>query len=155
MKCPRCAGPGSKVVDSRNQNSTRRRRRECGKCGHRYTTTEVHGIQQGAELPLLVADIIKRDGELERFDEKKLRKSIFHACSRRKLSSEAIEELFNSLVVEITDDGMEPIDVGKIVDLTTGALASLDKMAALRYAIQYNNFATPAQFRKYTAKLEK
>lgn len=39
-QCPVCAY-GSKVTDSRRHESVVRRRRECAKCGERWTTYEV------------------------------------------------------------------------------------------------------------------
>lgn len=42
IRCPKCGAPRTDVVDSReNLEQTRvRRRRECPRCGHRFTTYE-------------------------------------------------------------------------------------------------------------------
>ena len=56
MKCPYCAHPESKVVDSRpsDEGASIRRRRECLACHKRFTTYETM-----ESLPLVV---IKKDG---------------------------------------------------------------------------------------------
>lgn len=41
IQCPRCNGE-SKVIDSRDGETSRRRRRECLSCKHRYSTYEIH-----------------------------------------------------------------------------------------------------------------
>lgn len=40
MRCPFCRSENNRVVDSRQQLSTRRRRYECNNCGKRFSTTE-------------------------------------------------------------------------------------------------------------------
>ena len=60
MRCPFCKEPDSRVIDSRaaEEGMTIRRRRECGKCGRRFTTYEV--VER---LPLMV---VKRDAAVSR-----------------------------------------------------------------------------------------
>ena len=60
MFCPFCNNDNSKVIDSRDSGDSIRRRRECLRCGLRFTTYE--RVQTRA---LLVA---KRDGRREEFD---------------------------------------------------------------------------------------
>ena len=76
MKCPFCAHPESKVVDSRpaDEGSSIRRRRECLACHKRFTTYETM-----ESLPLVV---IKRDGRRQSFDKTKLMGSMLKAWSR-------------------------------------------------------------------------
>ena len=40
MRCPQCNKHDTRVVDSRPEEMSIRRRRECANCGHRYTTYE-------------------------------------------------------------------------------------------------------------------
>jgi transcriptional repressor NrdR len=70
MRCPKCGGQEDKVIDSRSsrEGATIRRRRECEKCGHRFTTYEQ------VERPRLV--VLKRDGRREEFSKEMLRASI-------------------------------------------------------------------------------
>ena len=66
MRCPFCKQPDSRVIDSRaaDEGTTIRRRRECSKCGRRFTTYEV--VER---LPLMV---VKRDNRREPFSRDKL-----------------------------------------------------------------------------------
>src|SRR6187551_1669509 len=97
MKCPQCAFEEDKVVDSRTtkEGEAIRRRRECLKCGHRFTTYEE--IEKPAALMVL-----KRDGRHEEFSREKLLQSLQRACQKRPVSLETIEELadriYNDLV---------------------------------------------------------
>ncbi|MGZ6329329.1 MAG: NrdR family transcriptional regulator, partial [Candidatus Limnocylindrales bacterium] len=62
MRCPACAEPDTRVIDSRDQDegSIIRRRRECPTCGARFTTFE------RVEAARLV--VVKRDGARQEFD---------------------------------------------------------------------------------------
>jgi transcriptional repressor NrdR len=66
VKCPFCAHIDDKVIDSREGRvgDTIRRRRECLKCGRRFTTYE-----RIDEIPYMV---IKKDGRRERFERQKI-----------------------------------------------------------------------------------
>jgi len=79
VKCPFCAHVDDKVIDSREGRvgDTIRRRRECLKCGRRFTTYE-----RIDEIPYMVA---KKDGRRERFDRQK--NSARVAQSLRKAAS--------------------------------------------------------------------
>lgn len=44
VQCPRCNGE-SKVIDSRDGESARRRRRQCLRCKNRYSTYEIHAAE--------------------------------------------------------------------------------------------------------------
>ena len=64
MRCPFCQYEESKVIDSRPAEDKKRRRRECLKCGKRFTTYEI------VEQPMRI--VVKRDGSLEPYDRNKL-----------------------------------------------------------------------------------
>ena len=66
MKCPFCAEENTKVIDSRpaDDNNSIRRRRQCEKCGKRFTTYE-----KLETIPLVV---IKKDRMREPYDRSKL-----------------------------------------------------------------------------------
>ena len=57
MLCPYCTAAETKVTDKRDSGSVARRRRECLKCGKRFTTYE------RVELDL---NVIKKDGRREK-----------------------------------------------------------------------------------------
>jgi transcriptional repressor NrdR len=77
MKCPFCGHVEDKVVDSREAKigDTIRRRRQCGKCGRRFTTYE-----RLDEIPYMV---IKKDGRREKFDRQKVLAGVLRACEKR------------------------------------------------------------------------
>ena len=91
MKCPYCAHPESKVVDSRpsDEGSSIRRRRECLACHKRFTTYETM-----ESLPLMV---IKKDGSRQTFDKTKLLNGMIRACEKRPVSFATLEEMANEI----------------------------------------------------------
>src|ERR1043166_4571268 len=91
MLCPFCNHIESKVVNSRQspRSDTIRRRRECLKCGHRFTTFEVV-----EKVPII---IIKRDGKRESFDRQKVTQGILKACEKRPVTFEQVEKLVQSV----------------------------------------------------------
>lgn len=91
MKCPYCAHPESKVVDSRpsDEGASIRRRRECLACHKRFTTYETM-----ESLPLVV---IKKDGSRQTFDKSKLLNGMIRACEKRPVPFGKLEEIANEL----------------------------------------------------------
>ncbi len=81
MKCPFCAHIDDKVIDSREGRvgDTIRRRRECLKCGRRFTTYE-----RIDEIPYMV---IKKDGRRERFERQKILQGLLKACEKRPVAT--------------------------------------------------------------------
>ena len=106
MKCPFCSYEESKVIDSRptDEGERIRRRRECIKCGKRFTTYEI--IES---VPLIV---VKKDKSREQFDRNKLFGGLLRACEKRPVSIQTIDDavdeieasLQNSLDREVTSD---------------------------------------------------
>ena len=82
MKCPKCGADDDKVLDSRSarEGAAIRRRRECIRCGHRFTTYE--------EINRDEVQVVKHDGTRQTFDRQKLEKAIRQACGKRKISGE-------------------------------------------------------------------
>ena len=68
MVCPFCENSNSKVVESRESPDGVRRRRECSRCGLRFTTYE--RVYKKSIM------IIKRDGRREPFSQEKLENSL-------------------------------------------------------------------------------
>ncbi len=94
MHCPFCNHEETKVIDSRlaGEGQQIRRRRECLKCGERFTTFET------AEL--VMPRIIKSDASREPFDEQKLRNSLLKALEKRPVSSEKLDAAVVQSVLE-------------------------------------------------------
>ncbi len=95
MRCPACEEADTKVVDSRSSDDGEsiRRRRECLRCGHRFTTYERLG-----ERPVIV---IKSDGSAEAFDQEKLMRGVLIACAKRPVTPDQIERLVASIEAEL------------------------------------------------------
>src|SRR5271165_224180 len=96
MRCPKCGCQEDKVVDSRasREGATIRRRRECIKCQHRFTTYEE--IERDGLL------VLKRDGRHEEFSREKLLSGIRKACQKRPVSPKAMEDLVDHIVAEVS-----------------------------------------------------
>src|ERR1700735_3136664 len=96
MRCPKCGGQEDKVIDSRasREGATIRRRRECEKCGHRFTTYE--------EVEHEGLMVLKRDGRHEEFSREKLLSGVKKACQKRPVSPQTMESLVDHIVADLT-----------------------------------------------------
>jgi len=137
MKCPKCGVDDDKVLDSRaaREGAAIRRRRECLKCGHRFTTYE--------EIDRDEVLVIKRDGTRQTFERAKLDKAIRQACGKRKISDEQIRTMIDRVVAKIDGDEV-PSD--KIAELVMAELHKVDEVAYIRFASVYRQFKDVAQF---------
>ncbi|MBI5873119.1 MAG: transcriptional repressor NrdR [Candidatus Omnitrophica bacterium] len=140
MKCPFCGHVDDKVIDSRasSEGSAVRRRRECLKCGKRFTTYEVV-----EEMSLLV---VKKDGRRQPFDRKKILAGIQKACEKRPISSENIEGLVSNIEREIYKRHDREVSSENIGGLIMDKLAALDEVAYVRFASVYRQFKDVNQF---------
>ena len=140
MKCPFCSYGDSRVVDSRSiDNGTSiRRRRECPSCGSRFTTYEKY-----EETPLLV---IKKDGRRELFDAQKLLNGLIKAFEKRPVSYERIQEIAQNIERELRAKGETEITTEAIGETVMKHLESTDKIAYVRFASVYRQFADVNNF---------
>jgi len=140
MKCPFCSWLGDKVVDSRStaEESAVRRRRECLKCGKRFTTYEY--IE---EVSLLV---IKKDGRREPFDRKKILAGIIRACEKRPVSVEKMEDIVIQVERLVQKKSDREVFSSKIGELVMEKLKAVDDVAYVRFASVYRQFKDVGQF---------
>ncbi len=140
MKCPFCNHKEDKVVDSRStsEGTAIRRRRECLKCGQRFTTYEY--IE---EVSLMV---IKRDSRRQPFDRKKMLAGIIKACEKRPISLEKMEELVSSVEHAIQRKSDREVSSRRIGELVMTKLKALDDVAYVRFASVYRQFRDVGQF---------
>jgi transcriptional repressor NrdR len=140
MKCPFCKTPDSKVIDSRSsgEGATIRRRRECERCGKRFTTYE-----RVEHAPLRV---LKRDGRREEFDRGKLRRSLEVACRKRPVPTEAIESTVDRIETEVADTFGREIGSAQLGELVMRELRPLDEVAYVRFASVYRSFSDVGEF---------
>jgi len=140
MKCPYCGFKEDKVVDSRStgEESSVRRRRECLKCGKRFTTYEY--IE---EISMMV---IKKDGRREPFDRKKILSGIVRACEKRPVSMEKMEEIILQVERSVQKKSDREVSASRIGELVMDKLKNLDDVAYVRFASVYRQFKDVGQF---------
>lgn len=134
MKCPHCGNNGSRVVDSRPTDEGRviRRRRECEKCGFRFTTFE-----RVEATPLLV---IKKNGSREEFDRDKILKGIVRAAEKRPLNMEQMTDVVDKVENKVRSLGESEISSQIIGEYVMNILVDLDEIAYIRFASVYRQF---------------
>ena len=140
MRCPKCGCESSRVVDSRPSERTDaiRRRRECVRCGMRFTTYE-----RREEMPLMV---IKKDGHKEAFDRSKIMRGLVAATVKRDVSVETLEELIDEIVSTLRDDGLTEVDSQDLGKMVLQRLIDVDKVAYVRFASVYRDFKDVDEF---------
>ncbi len=134
MKCMYCGYTESKVLDSRptDEGNAIRRRRECLKCGKRFTTYEM--IET---TPILV---IKSDGTRQQFDASKIKRGIIRSCEKRPVAMHDIDALVLSVEKQISNSLVQEISSRKIGELVMKGLKDLDQIAYIRFASVYRQF---------------
>lgn len=149
MKCPYCGNADTKVLDSREaeEDSTTRRRRECLKCEKRFTTYE------RVEMTDLV--VLKKDGRREKFSRDKVLAGLVKACEKRPVPKEKIESAVSDIERELKNLDSTEIDSTKIGEMVMRKLKSLDKVAYIRFASVYKEFADIETFEQELKKLLK
>ena len=140
MRCPFCSHLEDKVVDSREakDGDSIRRRRECLECGRRFTSYE-----RIDEIPYMV---VKKDGKREHFYRDKVMSGLLRACEKRPISTTQLEKIVDEVeknVQDSLDRELNTTDVGKII---MRRLKSLDKVAYVRFASVYLEFADVSEF---------
>lgn len=147
MRCQFCGYLDSKVIDSRptEEGSAIRRRRECLRCGKRFTTYE-----KIETSPLMV---IKKDMRREPFNPDKIKRGILHACQKRPVSVkdvDAIVEKVEKLIHSTAEDEMSSRRIGEAV---MDELKLLDEVAYVRFASVYRQFTDVSSFMDELNKL--
>ncbi len=139
MHCIFCGSPDSRVVDSRSSDDGKaiRRRRECDKCGRRFTTYE-----KADTVPMMV---IKKDGRRQAFDSEKLRNGILKACEKRPVSIDAINQVVNTIETKVYAADRE-VTSSEIGEMVMNELKKLDGVSYVRFASVYREFADLGTF---------
>jgi transcriptional repressor NrdR len=140
MKCPQCSFEEDKVVDSRTtkEGEAIRRRRECLKCGFRFTTYEY--IERA---PLMV---VKKDGRREQYCREKLLGGLMRACEKRPVSREQLEKVIDDVETVMISRGKNEIKSEEIGNLVIDRLQAIDEVAYVRFASVYRQFKDINQF---------
>src|SRR4030043_389796 len=140
MKCPSCGCEESKVIDSRSMGDGIRRRRQCLKCGARFTTSE--------RLQSRNLFVIKKDGRREEFNRDKILVGIRKACEKRPLPTGTIDKLVDNIEVELYRLGKTEVPSSIIGDMVMEKLQELDHIAYIRFASVYREFTDIAALKQ-------
>jgi len=146
MKCPFCGKIDSQVLESRTveEGGSIRRRRECSKCGKRFTTFE--------KVKGSVLWVIKKDGRRELWDREKIKHGILRSIQKRPVSMEAVEEIVEDVEREMLRGENEEISSRVIGNAVLKRLKRADKVAWLRFASVYLEFEDLTDFEKLIEK---
>jgi len=148
MKCHNCQNEDTKVLDSRpvEEGSAIRRRRECDKCGFRFSTYE--------EIEILDLSVVKKDGSKQMFSKDKLERAIKLPMDKRPHTQDTFRKLVSDIELEIQkkakDGEIKSIDIGEIV---MKKLKKVDKVAYIRFAAVYRQFEDVDEFKEELKKL--
>ena len=134
MKCPFCFYEESKVIDSRptDEGERIRRRRECLKCGKRFTKYEI--IET---VPVIV---IKRDKSRQVFDRSKILSGLLRACEKRPVSIETLEKIVDEMEFTLQNSPDREVPSERIGELAMEKLKDIDEVAYVRFASVYRQF---------------
>ena len=145
MKCPYCSHGETKVIETRETEEYIRRRRECMRCGKRFTTYE--RIERSFV-------IIKKDRRRERYRRDKLALGIEKACEKRPIPRETIEKMIDEIENDLQNLGKDEIESKIIGDIVLKKLKELDHVAYIRFASVYKEFQDVSSFEEELKKLK-
>lgn len=134
MRCPKCGGSKSSVIDSRQAEDghTIRRRRECEECHNRFTTYE-----RVEERTLVV---VKKDGTREQFSRDKIFNGIIRSAQKRPVASSEIDTIVSRIEQKVRSSQDNEISSDLIGELVMDELAVLDEITYVRFASVYRSF---------------
>ena len=138
MQCPYCGNEDTKIIDSRSMEHKKRRRRECGKCGRRFTTFEV------IERPMIM--VVKKDGTFEPFDRNKLMRGIFNAIKKRPVNIEQVNKIAEDVENHFANAMINQVTSEEIGNMTLEILKDVDDVAYIRFASVYKAFTSVEEF---------
>lgn len=149
MKCPYCNEDETKVIDSRpvDDNCSIRRRRQCEKCGRRFTTYE-----KLETMPLVV---IKKDNSRETYDRSKIESGVIRSCHKRPVSTQQIDSMIDEIENQIFNMEEREVSTNMIGELVMERLKELDEVAYVRFASVYREFKDVNTFMEELGKLLK
>ena len=148
MKCIYCGNEESKVIDSRSveESNSIKRRRECLKCGKRFTTFETIEV-----TPVLV---VKNNGEREAFSSAKIKNGIIKSCEKRPVSMKDIDRLVAEIEKKVYNSLQEEISSKQIGEYVMEGLKELDEVSYVRFASVYKQFKDISTFFEFINDFE-
>ena len=148
MRCPFCAHDDSQVKDSRpaEDNASIRRRRQCARCGARFTTFE--------RVQLREVTVVKSGDRRQPFDRDKLEQSIALACRKRDIAQDRIDQLVSGIQRQVETAGDSEIASSRIGELVMDGLRQLDTVAYIRFASVYRDFNEARDFEEFASTVQ-
>jgi len=142
MRCPICNAADTKVVDSRlmGDGIGIRRRRECEKCGFRFSTVE--------RVELLDLAVVKRDGRREMYRREKIASGLRKALEKRPYTEDQFQKLLGEVERNIGRTKKDEITSSEIGEIVMECLRKFDKVAYIRFASVYRSFEDVDEFAK-------
>ena len=149
MKCPICYYHDTKVIDSRaaSEGISIRRRRECLKCGFRFSTYE--------EIEILDLLVVKRDGKKESYSREKMVKGLRKALEKRPITQDKFKRLIHLIERDLQKLRKTEITSKKVGEVIMRQLKKVDKVAYIRFASVYQSFKDAQTFQRELNKLLK
>ena len=146
MRCPFCGDQESKVVDSRHSEDglSIRRRRECSRCQHRFTTYEMVET-----LPILV---VKRNGSRQNFDKNKIVNSMIRAFDKRKADIVELERIATEIEQSVQNSLEREVTTERLGEMVMERLKPVDEVAYIRFASIYPPFQDANSFMREISK---
>ncbi len=144
MLCPLCKKSDTKVLDSRDEETFVRRRRQCLKCEYRFTTFE--------KIDLPNIKIVKRDGSYQDYDRNKLSRGIKLALEKRPFSCQQVDEIIATIEQSIINKHKKEISSKEIGDIVVEKLRQVDEVAYLRFVSVFKKFGSAKKFQKEAEK---
>lgn len=147
MRCPFCSTDDDRVIDSRPAKEGRaiRRRRECLKCGHRFTTYEA--------IEVRIVHVIKSDGAREPFDREKVYRGLSIACIKRPVPPAVIENMTDAIEARVLAEADREVTAAQIGQWILEELVNVDEVAYVRFASVYKRYASVNEFLEELKKI--
>jgi transcriptional repressor NrdR len=148
VRCPSCGADDDRVVDSRPSQDGQaiRRRRECRRCGVRFTTFE------RIELPELL--VRKRSGDVLPFSHSKVLDGMARAAKGR-VAPEALERAAAEVEAALRSEGVREVSSEQVGLQVLSRLRELDPVSYVRFASVYKDFQGPEDFETELSSLRK
>lgn len=149
MYCAVCNHKDSKVVDSRisTDGASVRRRRECEKCGFRFSTLE--------EIELLDLTVVKRDGRRETYSREKMTRGLEKSLEKRPYTDQAFQKLIHKIERDVQKKRRGQLTTQELGEIVMKHLKTFDKVAYIRFASVYRSFEDVGAFESELKKLKR
>lgn len=140
MRCQFCGCLDSRVIDSRptEEGSAIRRRRECMRCGRRFTTYE--------KIETAPVMVVKKDMRREPFNSAKIKNGLMRACQKRPIAMKDIEAIVEKVEKLVHSSGEDEFSSRRIGEAVMAELKQLDEVAYVRFASVYRQFTDVSSF---------